>query len=122
VFVSPALRKILYWAPRVLCIAFILFVASFSLHVFDEYLDTWNTVTALLRHLVPAFIFAMALLFAWMWEWVGALLFLTFACYYAAENLRHPRWILSISAPLFVVGLLFLVNWMMRERVEKTPH
>ncbi len=119
---SPALRKILYWAPRVICIAFILFVASFSLHVFDEYLDTWSTVTALLRHLVPSFIFAIVLLFAWLWEWVGALLFLTFAGYYAAENLRHPHWILTVSGPLFIVGLLFLANWLMRESAENVQH
>ncbi len=119
---SPALRKILYWAPRVICIVFILFVASFAFSVFNEDLDTWDTLTALLKHLVPSFIFAVVLLFGWIWEWVGALVFLTFASYYAAENLRHPRWILTISGPLFVVGFLFLGNWLMRDSVEKVQH
>ena len=118
----PTLRKILYWAPRLLCIGFILFVASFARTVFDEYLDAWQTVVALLRHLVPSFIFAAVLLLSWKWEWVGALLFSTFAAYYAFENLRHPHWVLAISAPLFVVGLLFLLSWLSRSSVKNAQH
>jgi ABC-type microcin C transport system permease subunit YejB len=117
--VNPSFRKVLYWAPRLLCIAFILFLASFSLHVFDEYLDLWPTAVAVLTHLVPSFIFAVVLMFAWRWEWVGALLFSTFAIYYGVTNLRHLSWVLTISAPLLVVGLLFLMSWLTHEPAGK---
>ncbi len=109
---SSTSKKVLFWAPRLLCIAFILFLASFALDVFHEYQDFWPTLIALLMHLMPALVAAVVLIFAWWWEWVGALLFCAFAAYYAAVNLRHPSWVLTISAPLFVVGLLFLASWL----------
>ena len=116
---SSTLRKVVYWAPRLLGIAFILFVASLSRSVFNEYLDAWQTFLTLLMRLVPSLIFAVVLLLAWKWEWVGALLFSTFAAYYAFENLKHPHWILAISAPLFLVGFLFLLSWFSRGSAAK---
>ena len=117
-----SLRKVLYWAPRLLCIAFIVFLSSFALDVFHEFdgVDGFGQATgALLIHLVPSFIFTAVLLFAWWWEWVGAVLFSGFAVYYAASNFRHPSWVLTISVPLVVVGLLFLASWLAHPSVEQ---
>ena len=112
------LKRVLFWAPRLLCIAFIVFLSSFALDVFHEFDGFGQTTAALLIHLVPSFIFTAVLLFAWKWEWVGAVLFSGFALYYAATNFRHPRWVLTISGPLFVVGLLFLASWLAHPNVE----
>jgi len=120
--VAFSLRKVLYWAPRLVCLAFIVFLSSFALDVFNEFDSIGEATIALFLHLVPSFIIAAALLFAWMWDWVGAVLFSGFAVYYAATSFRHPRWVLTISGPLFVVGLLFLSNWLVHpneEQVEK---
>lgn len=48
---------------------------------------------------------------SWRREWVGAVVFVGLAVAYAYLARRHPTWVLGISAPLLVVGLLFLGSW-----------
>ena len=43
----------LFWTPRILCIVFALFLSLFSLDVFGEGYGFWETLLALLIHLVP---------------------------------------------------------------------
>jgi len=117
--VAFSLRNVLYWAPRLLCVAFIIFLSSFAIDVVHEFNGFGQSTAALLFHLVPSFIFTAVLLFAWKWEWVGAVLFSGFAVYFAASNLRHPRWVLTISAPLLVVGLLFLASWLAHPQAKR---
>ena len=112
-------RKALYWAPRLLGIAFIVFLGWFALDAFHELDSVADTTAALLSHLVPCFVITAVLLFAWKWEWVGGVLFSGFAVYYAAENFRHPRWVVTISAPLLLVGLLFLASWLAHPPTER---
>jgi hypothetical protein len=116
--VASFLKRVLFWAPRLLCIAFILFLSLFALDTFDEFNGFGPATVALLIHLVPSFIFTAVLLFAWMWDWIGAVLFSAFAVFYAATNFRHPSWVLTISGPLFVVGLLFLASWLAHPNLE----
>jgi hypothetical protein len=122
VLVAFSFRRVLYWAPRLLGIAFVIFLgylSSSGRDIFNDFNGFAQTAAALLMHLVPSFIFAGVLLFAWKWEWVGATLFSAFAVYYAASNLRHPRWALTISGPLITVGLLFLASWLAHPKVEQ---
>ncbi len=116
---NAPLRKALFWTPRLLGIAFIVFLSLFALDVFGEFHGFWQVTAALLIHLVPSFIVAAVLIISWKWEWVGALLFSAAAAYYAAMNLRHPNWVLTISGPLFVVGMLFLASWLGRRTGER---
>lgn len=106
--------KALFWAPRLLCIAYIVFLSLFALDVFSEFHGFWQTTAALLIHLVPSLIVTLVLAFAWKWEWIGAVLFCAGATYYACTAFRHPNWILVISGPLFVVAALFWANWLSR--------
>ena len=46
-------KKVLYWAPRVSCIAFALFLSLFAMDVFGEGLGFWRTLFALFLHLIP---------------------------------------------------------------------
>src|SRR5688500_8521018 len=77
-------KRILFWTPRVLSILFALFVSMFALDVFGVGYGLWETVMALLIHLVPVFILLIGLALAWRWEWVGALIFMGFAVWYVA--------------------------------------
>jgi hypothetical protein len=67
--------KVLFWAPRLLCIAYIAFLSLFALDVVSEFHGFRQTTAALLIHLVPSFIVALILALAWKWEWIGAVLF-----------------------------------------------
>ena len=92
------------WTARVLGIAVVLFIGAFSLDALDE------GIGALLIHLIPASVLLVAVAFAWRWEWIGAAVFISLASYYAGIAGRWD-WILVISGPLIVAGLLYLLSW-----------
>ena len=97
--------RALVWAPRILGIAVALFIGVFALDALGE------GPRAILLHLVPTFVLLLAVLLAWQRPWVGALVFSALAVVYAATVPARPDWILVISGPLLVVGLLFLWSW-----------
>jgi len=104
-------RRLLFWTPRVLCIAFAMFLSLFAWDVFGEGLGFWKTAAALLIHLTPTFIVIGLLALAWRWEWIGAVGFVGAGGLYAKIAWGHPNFILTISGPLFVLAILFLINW-----------
>jgi uncharacterized membrane protein YgaE (UPF0421/DUF939 family) len=97
--------RALVWAPRILGIAVALFIGVFALDALGE------GPRAILLHLVPTFVLLLAVFLAWHRPWVGALVFVALAVVYAATVPARPDWILVISGPLLVVGLLFLWSW-----------
>jgi len=108
----------MYWAPRVLCIAFAIFVSLFALDVFSEGYGFWQTIVALLIHLVPTAIIVIGLLISWRWEWVGAVMFIGLGTYYTLGEWKHPNWVLTIAGPLFLIGALFLFDWVKRKELR----
>jgi hypothetical protein len=104
-------KRLLFWSPRLLCIAFAIFLSLFALDVFNEHLGFAGTLLALVMHMIwPASVVAVLAL-AWRWEWVGAVLFAALGVFYAATVRGHLDWKLVISGPLFLLAALFLVNW-----------
>ena len=110
---NTSTKRVLFWTPRVLCILFAMFLSVFALDVFSEGYDLWQTIGALLLHLVPTLIVVIALVIAWRREWVGAILFIALAVFYVVWSWgRFPLVAyLSISGPLVLIGVLFLFNW-----------
>jgi hypothetical protein len=116
---SPLSKIGLFWAPRLLSIAFIAYLSMFALDVFDEGLGFWRTLAALAIHLIPSFVLLVVLLLAWRWEWIGAALFGTAGLGYilGVMRLSHPApmvrasWVLVIAGPAIVIAGLFLANW-----------
>lgn len=111
-------RTSLFWAPRVLSIAFIAFLSLFSLDVFGEGLGFWATVMALIIHLLPSIALLVALILAWRWEWIGAVVYAAAGVLYIGTvRVSHVApalkltWILAIAAPALIVAALFLANW-----------
>jgi len=114
-------RRLLFWSPRVLCVAFAVFLGLFATDVFREHLGFPRTAIALLIHLIPAFVVLAVLLAAWRWEWVGAALFAAAAAVYAIDVLpRHPDWAATISLPLLAIAALFLAGWAKRADLHAT--
>ncbi|HUK64647.1 MAG TPA: hypothetical protein VLV15_14990 [Dongiaceae bacterium] len=109
--------RILRWAPRVLAIAFAVFVSLFSLDVFQEGYRGSHLLMALSMHLVTTTgVVVAALLLAWWWPLLGALVFAAAGTYYASGHTRHPDWVLVISGPLLLTALLFLADALVRRR------
>jgi hypothetical protein len=110
---STSKYPILYWAPRVLGILIAIFVSLFALDVFGEGYNLWESVAALLMHLIPTLVIIIVLTIAWRWERWGGFLFIALGVLYILFFWDPTHWpaYLLISGPLFLVGILFLLNW-----------
>ncbi len=116
---SPVVLRLLFWAPRILSIAFAIFLSLFALDVFNENHGFGQIALTLLIHMIPAFIVLAVLIVAWRWEWAGAVLFASAAAFYAASVLpRHPNWAATISLPLLIIAALYLASWLMRSQLR----
>lgn len=111
------LKKFLYWSPRIISILFILFLSVFSLDVFSEY-QGWKAIGAFLIHLTIPIVLLLAIVAAWKWDLVGAVVFFGFAIWYVwTVGLDgHWSWYLSISGPAALVGLLYLLSWFQKRQ------
>ena len=120
------ISKTLYWSPRIISIIFILFLAMFSLDVFDNCTSLWNCFLALMIHNIPVFILIALLCWAWnreivgawMWGVAGSLYILQMA--YNAWSEGGKWYMLSysiiIAGPAFVLSYLFYKNWKYRKK------
>ena len=117
---NTSTKRVLFWTPRILGILFALFISIFALDVFGEGYSFWETILALLIHLVPTSIIVIALVIAWRWEWVGAILLIALGVFYIVSSWGKFPFVtyLMISGPSFLVGVLFLVNWVYRAELR----
>jgi len=116
---SHCAALLLYWSPRVLGIAFALFLSLFALDIFNEPGGFWSMVLALSIHLIPAAIIVVVLIAAWRWEWIGAALFTVLAGSYAWDVLpKHVSWALAMDVPLLLIAALFLADWIERAKLR----
>jgi hypothetical protein len=111
--------RVLYWSPRVLGLFYAGFITIFAADVFDERLGFWQTLVAILIHLIPTFLVLAAVAIGWLWDLAGAASFVALGLLYAANCWNHPAWILIIGGPTFVIGLLFFLNWLGMRRVSQ---
>ena len=117
------ISKALYWTPRIAAIAFIAFLALFSLDIFGNGYTFWETVVGLFMHNLPVFILALLLWLSWKREWIGALTFILAGIAYIISLFFRNQfewymisWSLTIAAPAFAVGVLFWMNWIRRKK------
>lgn len=120
------INKFIYWTPRILSVLFILFLALFSLDVFDMNLTPWETVVGLFFHNIPALILLVILLISWKKEIVGGIAFVSAGILYSVmilmEMLKEPfkwymlSWVLAIAGPAFLIGILFFLNWLKKRK------
>ena len=113
-------KRLLYWVPRILTILFAVFVSVFAMDVFSEHLPFWRLMLALLMHLIPTFVVLIALALAWRWEWIGAVAYFALGAFYIWSFAgRFPLLTyVVIAGPMFVIGGLFAMNWMLRKEVR----
>ncbi len=106
------LKKILYWLPRVLAIAFTVFISLFALDVFSEGYSLGRLVVALFMHLIPTFLLVGILIIAWRYEKIGALLFLALSAIYTIFMQGSPNFMnmLLIQFPLLIIASLFWIH------------
>ncbi len=110
--------KALLWMPRMMGVVFALFLALFSLDVFGGDCGFWGTVLAFLMHNIPSMALLAVTIAAWKHELVGAAGFVLFGLLYVGFSVArgHPEWSLIIAGPAFLIGILFLTNWLRKKR------
>ena len=116
--------RTLYWTPRILSILFLVFLALFSLDVFDMSSGPWETLLGLLMHNIPTLILTGVLIVAWKHEWLAAVVFVLAGLLYllliTITSIRNSfewyylLWCFTIAGPAFLIALLFWLNWMKR--------
>lgn len=121
--------KLVYWAPRIFAILFLVFLAMFSLDVIQPGLSTGQIIRGLLMHNIPVFVLGTLLIIAWKHDIVGGITFIlaglltsglmvTRAINSGAPWYHLLSWILTIAGPAFLVGILFLVNWFSKKGMK----
>ncbi|WP_027891253.1 DUF7670 domain-containing protein [Calidithermus chliarophilus] len=95
----------LFWAPRVLGVAYALFIGLFALDVPGQGGDFWPTLAGLVIHLIPTLALLAALGVAWRQAWLGGWLHLGLGL------LLMVLWRGSFLAiPVLLTGALFLLE------------
>lgn len=120
------ISKKLYWAPRIISILFLLFLAMFSLDIFGNGYGLLETILALFIHNIPVFILGILLGISWKHEIVGAITFILAGLLYIGfmifNAIKYPAewYMLSysmiIAGPAFFVGILFYLNWKKKKK------
>ena len=124
-------RKIVHWAPRILCILAILFISLFALDSFSPELSIWQQLGGFFIHLIPSYILLAILLVAWKWEYIGGLIFIFIGLIFSPiiffhnYNMNHSILvslgiIMAITFPFIVVGILCIWSHKMKTRI--TPN
>ena len=120
---SQITQRAIVWAPRILCIALAIFISIFALDVFGEHLPFWRMMLALAMHLVPTAVLVVLLAVSWRWPWIGGVAFVALGFFYMwMTRLRFNVGVyLAISGPAFMIGMLFLANWLWRKELKVLP-
>lgn len=117
--------KIIYWAPRIISILFLCFLAMFSLDVFTPEASAGEIAVGLFMHNLPVIVLAAVLAISWKREIIAGVVFILAGLLYiamlAAGAFREKfewymlSWALLVAGPAFLVGALFIVNWRRRK-------
>lgn len=117
---TKRMKQIIYWAPRILCILFAIFISIFSLDVFNAGYNFWQTVLAFTMHNIPTAVIIIALIISWQREWIGGALFTALGFLYIIiewGKFNIDAYLL-IAGPLLLIGILFFVNWFYKSKIN----
>jgi hypothetical protein len=117
--------KFIFWAPRILAILFILFLAMFSLDIFDGHYGFWGTILGLFMHNLPSLFLTAILIISWKYELAGAIMFGalgvagiigTIIMISTISEISRFNPILIITGIVtLVIAILFFIGWKQEE-------
>ena len=115
-------RTLLLWSPRILAVLVCAFLSLFALDAFGNGKTLSGALPDFATHLTPVLMLLVVVGVSWRWEWVGGLVFTGLAAGYAFVARDHVSWLLFISAPLLIVGLLYLWSWRHHRGLRAEPY
>jgi len=115
--------KFIYWSPRILASLFVVFLALMSLDVFEIKASIWQILGGLFMHNIPTLILLAVLVISWKYEMVGGVVFILAGISYifmvvgnASDWRLALAWSLQISGMCFIIGGLFIANWLKKKK------
>ena len=85
-----------------------MFLGLFALDALEQGKPLANALADVAIHLLPAAVVLAIVALAWNRPWVGGLSFVLLAAAYALTARSRIDWIVAISGPLLIVGVLYL--------------
>ncbi|MDD4625093.1 MAG: hypothetical protein PHI77_02330 [Candidatus Pacebacteria bacterium] len=106
-------KGIFYWGARFLAIAYVFFLASFSLDIFKEGSSFAEAAADILAHNIPSLFFVLLLAIAWKREDIGGLLFVASSFFWLLFFVGSPAGAIfnPVSLPPIIIGLLFILSF-----------
>lgn len=103
-------RAMWIWTPRIF--GFVVVVLIFLVGVLDlgDELHFWMKAMYIATALLPTFAVVLAIYLGWRHPMLGGALLFLYGIIYAAINYNHLGWIMIISIPLMLEGILFMVS------------
>ena len=111
-------HPLIVWTPRLLSVAFCLFLSLFALDAFGSDKAFLAEIQDFLIHLAPAAAVAAVVVLAWRWPVVGAIAFIAAGTLYALSVGDRLSWMLVVSGPAWVIGTLYLLSARRRSMAE----
>ncbi|MCG8581106.1 MAG: hypothetical protein MI866_14395 [Bacteroidales bacterium] len=125
--------KILYWTPRLIYIATVIFISLFALDAFDSTFSTWHQIRNFIMHMIPSFALLAFLIYVWRKELTGgsiliiiglALSFLVFRHNFRMNQsvIKSLIPVLLLTLPFCVTGILFIIDYFHRKKQRNLLH
>jgi hypothetical protein len=109
---TASLPRLVQWSPTVLGLFVSLFVGLFALDAFTPGKAAPEAMADFAIHVTPALVLGALMVASFGRPWIGGVAFVGLALVYAATMSRgRLDWMLVVSGPLAVVGVLFLWSW-----------
>lgn len=113
------MKKIIYWAPRILAIFFTLFIMLFSLDVFDGTSSFLDQMIGFFMHNIPAFVIILVIVLAWKKDIVGMIGFglVALGLFLLVSNANPPKGSVVnpaafiLGGPAVLIACLYGLSW-----------
>jgi hypothetical protein len=115
------IERVLHWTPRFLGLLFAAFISVFALDAFGPGHTFWQVIGDLATHAIPTAVVLAVLAISWRWAWAGGVMYLSLGAWYLTTTRgRFPgATYVVIAGPLFLLGLLFEIDWWHASRAAK---
>jgi len=115
------MKIILFWAPRIIMILFILMISMMALDAFEGDQSIFKKIIGFIIHLIPTMVLIVMLFFSWRREWIGGIFFILLGILYLiwAWGKFHISVYFLISGTLFFAGILFWINWIQKKKTKQ---
>jgi hypothetical protein len=107
---------VLLWLPRVLGLMLFVFIGMFALDAFVPGASAIEQAGHFLVHLIPAFAVLLVVIVGWKRPVIAGSLLLALALTYAIWVSQRLDWIMAISGPVALIGVLFILSKVIQRR------